>query len=203
MSHSLSTAAPEHTTPSPAPAGAAPDPILLELVDPNGATTGVAEKLSAHRSPGILHRAFSVFLVDGDGRLLLQRRALGKYHSPGVWSNTCCGHPYPQERPLIAALRRVGEELGAAPALLREAGTVTYRHPDPASGLVEHEFNHLFVGRLDVPSDPDPDEVAQVRAVGPGELEELRAAEPFSVWFTTVWDAARPQVRDLVPGAGW
>ncbi|WP_306368172.1 isopentenyl-diphosphate Delta-isomerase [Nocardiopsis sp. CC223A] len=202
MSHSpstsTSTAAPERPDPAPAQ-----DPILLELVDEHGATTGVAEKLSAHRSPGVLHRAFSVFLVDGDGRLLLQRRARGKYHSPGVWSNTCCGHPYPQERPLIAALRRVGEELGTVPALLREAGTVTYHHPDPASGLVEHEFNHLFVGRLDLPAAPDPDEVEEVRAVDPAELERLRVAEPFSVWFTTVWDAARPQVRDLAPGAGW
>jgi isopentenyl-diphosphate delta-isomerase len=70
-------------------------PIMLELVDEDGTTIGTAEKLSAHVAPGRLHRAFSVFLFDEKGRLLLQRRALGKYHSPGVWSNTCCGHPYP------------------------------------------------------------------------------------------------------------
>ncbi|SCE55249.1 isopentenyl-diphosphate delta-isomerase, partial [Streptomyces sp. DfronAA-171] len=74
--------------------------ILLELVDESGATIGTAEKLAAHQPPGQLHRAFSVFLFDREGRLLLQRRALGKYHSPGVWSNTCCGHPVPGRGPL-------------------------------------------------------------------------------------------------------
>ncbi|MET9933122.1 NUDIX domain-containing protein, partial [Streptomyces sp. NPDC006324] len=80
-----------------------PAPIMLELVDEDGRTIGTAEKLTAHQAPGQLHRAFSVFLFDETGRLLLQRRALGKYHSPGVWSNTCCGHPYPGEAPFAAA----------------------------------------------------------------------------------------------------
>ena len=81
-----------HTAPSPAPGGAeAEAPIMLELVDESGVTIGTAEKLSAHLPPGRLHRAFSVFLFDEDGRMLLQRRAMAKYHSPGVWSNTCCG----------------------------------------------------------------------------------------------------------------
>lgn len=89
--------------------------IMLELVDENGTTIGTAEKLAAHQAPGQLHRAFSVFLFDEQGRLLLQRRALGKYHSPGVWSNTCCGHPYPGEAPFAAAARRTYEELGLSP----------------------------------------------------------------------------------------
>src|SRR5690242_12083018 len=119
-------------------AGGAAQPateILLELVDDDGFTIGTAEKLSAHQQPGRLHRAFSVFLFDQQGRLLLQRRALGKYHSPGVWSNTCCGHPYPGEAPFAAAARRTYEELGVSPSLLAEAGTVRYNHPDPDSGL--------------------------------------------------------------------
>lgn len=95
--------------------------ILLELVDEEGNTIGTAEKLAAHQAPGQLHRAFSVFLFDEQGRLLLQRRALGKYHSPGVWSNTCCGHPYPGEAPFAAAARRTYEELGVSPSLLAEA----------------------------------------------------------------------------------
>ena len=102
------------------PAGTpAPGEILLELVDEAGVTIGTAEKLAAHQAPGLLHRAFSVFLFDPRGRLLMQRRALGKYHSPGVWSNTCCGHPYPGESPFAAAARRTHEELGVSPALLR------------------------------------------------------------------------------------
>ncbi|WP_415953486.1 isopentenyl-diphosphate Delta-isomerase [Streptomyces sp. KLOTTS4A1] len=178
--------------------------ILLELVDENGTTIGTAEKLSAHRAPGQLHRAFSVFLFDEQGRLLLQRRALGKYHSPGVWSNTCCGHPYPGEAPFAAAARRVFEELGVSPSLMAEAGTVRYNHPDPDSGLVEQEFNHLFVGMVQSPLRPDPDEVGETAFVTPGELLVRHEQGPFSAWFMTVLDAARPAIRELTgPGAGW
>jgi isopentenyl-diphosphate delta-isomerase len=176
--------------------------ILLELVDDEGRTIGTAEKLSAHQEPGRLHRAFSVFLFDTEGRLLLQRRALGKYHSPGVWSNTCCGHPYPDEQPFVAAARRTAEELGAAPALLREAGTVRYDLPDAASGLIEREWNHLFVGLVTAPLRPDPAEVESTAFVTPEELARLRAERPFSVWFTTVLDAARPAIRELT-GLPW
>lgn len=186
---------------APAPNGAA-DPIMLELVDENGATIGTAEKLSAHRAPGRLHRAFSVFLFDDKGRLLLQRRALGKYHSPGVWSNTCCGHPYPGEQPFVAAARRTAEELGVAPELMREAGTVRYNHPDPASGLVEQEYNHLFVGLVRQPLRPDPEEIAETVFADPAELARLRATGPFSAWFPTVLDAALPAAREVTGGAG-
>jgi isopentenyl-diphosphate Delta-isomerase len=178
-------------------------PIMLELVDENGRTTGTAEKLSAHIAPGRLHRAFSVFLFDDAGRLLLQRRALGKYHSPGVWSNTCCGHPYPGEQPFVAAARRTAEELGVAPALLREAGTVRYNHPDPESGLVEQEWNHLFVGLVGQELRPDPDEVGETSFVTPVDLEELRETGAFSAWFPTVLEAALPEIRELTGDAGW
>ncbi|GAB4085335.1 isopentenyl-diphosphate Delta-isomerase [Myceligenerans cantabricum] len=178
-------------------------PIMLELVDEAGATIGTAEKLSAHRAPGRLHRAFSVFLLDGDGQMLLQRRALSKYHSPGVWSNTCCGHPYPGEPPFSAAARRVGEELGVGPDLMRSAGTVRYNHPDPASGLVEQEFNHLFVGTVQARLRPDPDEVAETWFAGPAGLDRLMAGQPFSAWFPTVLSATRPALRELARDAGW
>ncbi|MFD9791030.1 isopentenyl-diphosphate Delta-isomerase [Streptomyces sp. NPDC059070] len=178
--------------------------ILLELVDESGNTIGTAEKLSAHQAPGRLHRAFSVFLFDPSGKLLLQRRALGKYHSPGVWSNTCCGHPYPGESPFAAAARRTHEELGISPSLLAEAGTVRYNHPDPESGLVEQEYNHLFVGLVQAPVKPDPEEVYETAFVSPQELTALRDRATFSAWFMTVLDAARPAVRELTgPAAGW
>ncbi|AXK32586.1 isopentenyl-diphosphate Delta-isomerase [Streptomyces armeniacus] len=180
------------------------EPIMLELVDEDGRTTGTAEKLAAHVPPGRLHRAFSVFLFDDQGRLLLQRRAPGKYHSPGVWSNTCCGHPYPGEPPFVAAARRVGEELGVTPTLLCEAGTVTYHHPDPSSGLVEREYNHLFAGFVREPLRPDAEEISETVFVTPGELEKRHEAGPFSAWFMTVLNAARPVVRELNgAGAGW
>ncbi|QNP66455.1 isopentenyl-diphosphate Delta-isomerase [Streptomyces genisteinicus] len=183
------------------PNGTAPA-ILLELVDEQGNTIGTAEKLAAHQAPGQLHRAFSVFLFDEQGRLLLQRRALGKYHSPGVWSNTCCGHPYPGEAPFTAAARRTFEELGISPSLLAEAGTVRYNHPDPASGLVEQEFNHLFVGMAQAALRPDPEEVGETVFVTPDELTDLHGRAPFSAWFMTVLDAARPAVRELTGASG-
>ncbi|MCB5164023.1 isopentenyl-diphosphate Delta-isomerase [Streptomyces bambusae] len=189
-----------------APAGIDTDsePIMLELVDEAGNTIGTAEKLSAHQAPGRLHRAFSVFLFDDEGRLLLQQRALGKYHSPGVWSNTCCGHPYPGESPFAAAARRTYEELGLSPALLAEAGTVRYNHPDPASGLVEQEYNHLFVGLAQAKPAVDPSEVGDVAFVTAAELAERHAADPFSAWFMTVLNAARPAIRELTgEEAGW
>ncbi|MGW1277748.1 isopentenyl-diphosphate Delta-isomerase [Streptomyces tsukubensis] len=182
----------------------APPAIMLELVDEHGTTIGTAEKLAAHQPPGQLHRAFSVFLFDERGRLLIQRRALGKYHSPGVWSNTCCGHPYPGEAPFAAAARRTYEELGVSPSLLAEAGTVRYNHPDPDSGLVEQEYNHLFVGMVQGPVAPDPEEIGETVFVTPAELAERHAAAPFSAWFMTVLDAARPAIRELTgPAGGW
>ncbi|MFC9704549.1 MULTISPECIES: isopentenyl-diphosphate Delta-isomerase [unclassified Streptomyces] len=194
---------PEITSNGVQPSGA-PAPIMLELVDEDGTTIGTAEKLAAHQAPGQLHRAFSVFLFDESGRLLLQRRALGKYHSPGVWSNTCCGHPYPGEAPFAAAARRTFEELGVSPTLLAEAGTVRYNHPDPASGLVEQEFNHLFVGLVQAEPRPDPEEIEDTAFVTAAELAERHAAAPFSAWFMTVLDAARPAVRELTgPSGGW
>jgi isopentenyl-diphosphate Delta-isomerase len=192
----------------------------LELVDEAGQTVGVAGKLAAHQAPGHLHRAFSVFLFSPAGEpapgdpapgdqatgplLLLQRRAEVKYHSPGVWSNTCCGHPRPHEDPRAAAVRRVREELGLTSVALTEAGIVRYRHPDPDTGLVEHEYNHLFTGWVSQPPRPDPAEVSATTLVSAADLDRLRASEPFSAWFGTVLEAARPAVRRLTgPGTGW
>jgi isopentenyl-diphosphate delta-isomerase len=189
----------------------------LELVDDAGQTVGVAGKLAAHQAPGHLHRAFSVFLFSaaapGPARygpapsgplMLLQRRAAGKYHSPGVWSNTCCGHPRPREDPRAAAGRRVREELGLASVALTEAGIVRYRHPDPDTGLVEHEYNHLFTGWVSQPPEPDPAEVSATTFVSAADLARLRGREPFSAWFDTVLEAARPALRQLTGSeAGW
>ncbi len=169
---------------------------MLELVDAAGATVGHAEKLAAHEPPGQLHRAFSVFLFDDANHLLLQQRSAHKYHSPLVWSNTCCGHPLPDEPPFLAAARRVYEELGAAPAALTTAGTVTYRHLDTHSGLIEHEFNHLFVGRISRELDPDAAEVAEVAFVDSATLATHDG--PFSAWFDTVLDAARPTIAAVI-----
>ncbi|GIG61353.1 isopentenyl-diphosphate Delta-isomerase [Longispora fulva] len=162
--------------------------IMVELVDEAGTPTGEAEKLAAHVAPGRLHRAFSVFLFDAEGRMLLQRRADGKYHSPGVLSNACCGHPLVGEDPAVSAARRTVEELGVEPPELTPAGTVTY-HLELADAMTEREYNHLFVGRLTGACRPDPAEVSEVRFVTRPELEAL-GADALSRWFPVVWAAA-------------
>jgi isopentenyl-diphosphate delta-isomerase len=170
---------------------------MVELVDSTGRARGEAEKLAAHQAPGQLHRAFSVFLFRPDGKMLVQQRALAKYHSPGVWSNACCGHPEPGEDTLAAAARRTAEELGCAPPQLSEAGTVTYRLTDEATGLVEHEFNHLFVGRSPQSLAPDPAEVQATRYLTLDELAQSRRHQQWSVWFGTVLGAAWPAIEEL------
>lgn len=171
---------------------------LLELVDEHGRTVGTAGKHDAHRAPGRLHRAFSVFLLAPDGRMLLQRRAGTKYHSPGVWSNACCGHPLPGEAPARAAARRTGQELGLQVAAheLVEVGQVLYRHLDPASGLVEHERTHVFTGVLCGDPRPDPGEVGAVALVDPPHLARLVREGPVSVWFGDVLRTAVPALDD-------
>jgi isopentenyl-diphosphate Delta-isomerase len=184
--------------------GAAPArPILVELVSDQGIATGTLEKIAAHQPPGRLHRAFSVFLLAPDGRLLLQRRAMSKYHSPGAWSNSCCGHPDPAEPPFIGAARRIAAELGVPPAALSEAGTVTYHHADPISGLAEREFNHLFTGLIRQAPRPAAAEVSEVLFAHPHELARLRGSRPFSAWFNTVFEAVRPRLRELAATSGW
>ncbi len=170
---------------------------VLELMDRAGRALGAAEKLAAHQTPGKLPRAFSVFLFAPDGRMLVQQRAQGKYHSPGVWPNACCGHPAPGEAPFVAAVGKVVAELGAAPRSPQETGTVTYQLTYEASGLVEYEFNHLFVERSPRPLDPDSEEVRATRYPPWDELEEARRKEPWSVWFDTVLDAAWPAIEKL------
>lgn len=174
-----------------------PGEPLIELVDEHGRTLGQMPKLAAHEPPGKLHRAVSIFLVDSRGRLLLQRRASSKYHSGGLWSNTCCSHPAPGEEPADAAARRVNEELGIDPAELTEAGTTVYHVSDPVSGLVEREWNHLFVGYALQTPDPDPLEVEDWASVPLDELMGVGPDPAFTAWFPRVLEAVLPSLGGL------
>lgn len=113
------------------------------LVDESDNETGTAEKMHAHRE-GLLHRAFSVFIFNEDGEMMLQRRALNKYHSPGLWSNTCCSHPQPGEETEDAAHRRLKEEMGFD-CKLETKGTFIYK-VQFENGLIEHELDHIYTG---------------------------------------------------------
>ena len=147
----------------------------LILVGESGRARGAAGKTEVHRR-GLLHRAFSIFLVDGDGRLLVQRRAPGKYHSAGLWGNSCCGHPRPGERTATAAARRLAEELGAA-VPLRQVFFVRYR-ADVGPEMVENELVHVFFGRAPDALRPDPDEVAETAFLSWDELGRAAAGRP-------------------------
>ena len=152
------------------------------LVDEHDVRIGVAPKLTAHVQ-GRLHRAFSVFVFDPAGRMLLQRRAAGKYHSAGLWSNAACGHPRPGEQTEAAAARRLHEEMGVRCAL-QHRGTLVYR-AEVGSGLVEHEVDHIFVGVYGGEPLPSRDEVAEWRWVDAATLHREAAASPerYTAWF--------------------
>ena len=158
---------------------------LLVLVDGLDREVGTATKRQAHVE-GMLHRAFSVVLVRDCGdswEILLSRRAEGKYHSGGLWANSCCSHPRAGEDIIEAGYRRVREELGCDSSGLREIAAFVYR-AEFESGLVEHEYDHVLLGRFEGELEPDSSEVDGVRWVGIDELASELAEQPkqFCAW---------------------
>ena len=162
------------------------------LVDAQDREVGTLEKLAAHRNGGLLHRAFSVFIVDPQGRWLLQQRAAGKYHFPNLWTNACCSHPRPGEQTAAAAHRRLREELGFDCDLV-ERFQFEYKATSAAEGLTEHEYDHVFTGVFSGAVQPDPAEVAAVRWVEPAGLDrEVREhPERFTPWFKIALERVR------------
>jgi len=152
------------------------------LVDVNDRQTGVMEKMKAHEQ-GILHRAFSVFIFNRKGEMLLQQRAIVKYHSGGLWTNACCSHPYPAEETIMAAQRRLKEELGFETAIEKVFDFV-YK-ADFDNGLTEHEFDHVFVGQYDGVIDFNKDEVNDVCYRNVPEIRNSLQTEPqrYTAWF--------------------
>lgn len=164
--------------------GPSDDPGELVLVDRNDREVGTSTKLAAHQPPGQLHRALSAFVLHDDG-VLLQRRAASKYHFPGLWSNSCCTHPRPGEDTVAAGERRLHEELGLR-CRLTHVGSFTYRAVDPVSGLVEHELDHVLVGRSSADPDPNPDEADETMVMDLDELDASleRHPERYTPWLT-------------------
>lgn len=144
-------------------------------------------KIEAHRPPGMLHRAVSVYVVSPGGAVLLQRRAMPKYHFPGLWTNACCSHPGAEETVEAAGKRRLVEEMGLA-AEPRSVGSFIYRAEDPDSGLVEHELDHVLLACCDVDPTPDPAEAEDWRWIERRELDDRlnRAPHLFTPWFPRV-----------------
>ncbi|WP_430883448.1 isopentenyl-diphosphate Delta-isomerase [Fusibacter sp. JL216-2] len=156
------------------------------LVDENDKATGQMEKMEAHHK-GVLHRAFSVFLHDGNGNVLLQRRALSKYHSGGLWTNACCSHPRQGESVEKAAHRRLMEELGVD-CPVKEVSTFLYR-AELDKGMIEHEFDHVLTGVIDPDDFPfNPEEVDSVDWMAFDNLVEDIEKNPskYTVWFQII-----------------
>jgi isopentenyl-diphosphate delta-isomerase len=152
------------------------------LVDEHDRQTGIMDKMEVHEK-GLLHRAFSIFIFNSKGEMLLQQRAAGKYHSPLLWTNTCCSHPLPGEEVQDAATRRLEEEMGFQTPL-RKAFSFIYQTSFD-NGLTEHEFDHVFVGTYDGLVSPDAAEVAHYNYVKPDLIEANIAAHPqhYTEWF--------------------
>ncbi|MGI8508406.1 MAG: isopentenyl-diphosphate Delta-isomerase [Gemmatimonadaceae bacterium] len=155
------------------------------LVDENNVAIGTAEKLDAHLA-GSLHRAFSVVVVSSQGDLLLQQRAGAKYHSGGLWSNTCCGHPRPGEDTISAAQRRLREEMGISCTLAFCAAFVYRAEVDES--LIEHEYDQVLLGVYDGEPLPDPSEVMAWRWSDAHSVAVGIASQPerYTAWLPLV-----------------
>ncbi len=152
------------------------------LVDEQDVLTGTMEKMEAHEK-ALLHRAFSVFVFNDREEMLLQQRAFEKYHSGGLWTNSCCSHPRPGEDTQAAAMRRLREEMGFETALTKIFDFV-YK-ADFSNGLTEHEFDHVFVGHYDGKILPDSKEVHDFAFMSMPDIAEAlrKTPERFTAWF--------------------
>ncbi|MDP4087999.1 MAG: isopentenyl-diphosphate Delta-isomerase [Bacillota bacterium] len=156
-------------------------------VDKNDKELGPIEKIEAHNK-GVLHRAFSIFIINSRKELLLQKRNITKYHSAGLWTNTCCSHPRYGEELREAAYRRLREEMGFT-CELRERFSFLY-NVEFENGLSENEYDHVFVGTYDGEVIPDENEVEAYRWVTAAELESDITRNPhlYTFWFKSVFN---------------
>ncbi len=152
------------------------------LVDEQDKPLGTMEKMEAHQK-GVLHRAFSVFIFNDKGELLLQKRASTKYHSAGLWTNTCCSHPYPGEETLAAAKRRLKEEMGMDALLIHKTSFVYKTKFD--NGLTEHEFDHVFIGNYNENPVLNEDEAEEYKWVDLNKVKEdvKKFPQNYTSWF--------------------
>ncbi len=154
----------------------------LILVDENDVPLGTAEKMEAHEK-ALLHRAFSVFIFNSKGEMLLQQRAINKYHSGGLWTNACCSHPYVEQDTLAAAEKRLQEEMGFSTSLIKSFEFVYKANFE--NGLTEYEYDHVFIGKYDGPIAADKDEVEDFCFMSIPALKESIELYPqkYTEWF--------------------
>lgn len=167
------------------------DMTQVILVDENDKPVGVSEKMKAHVE-GMLHRAFSIFIFNDQGEMLLQQRALNKYHSGGLWTNACCSHPAPGEETMVAAKRRLSEELGFAVSI-EEVFDFVYK-TDFDNGLTEYEFDHVYAGQYDGEINFNEQEVMDIAYKSISAIKQLLQSNPqiFTAWFYLAF----PKIED-------
>lgn len=166
------------------------------LVDSEDREIGVMEKLEAHRK-GLLHRAFSIFLFNGKGEMLLQKRAESKYHCGGLWSNACCSHPQPDKDIQWCLQEKLYQELRIS-AHLQKAFSLTYR-AELDNGLTEFEYDHIYIGQFEGELHPNPKEVSSYRYVSIDSIaDELKSKpEVFTPWFKILFEPLRTHYAQL------
>lgn len=157
------------------------------LVNKRDKQIGTEEKIKAHRE-GKLHRAFSIFIFNSKGELLIQRRAKTKYHAPGLWANTCCSHPRPGKNLKTEAEKRLKEEMGIICNIKEVFSTIYNTKNEKYGGLFEHEFDHIFIGKSNANPNPDKEEVEDWKWIKTGELKKDIKKNPkkYASWFKLI-----------------
>ncbi len=157
------------------------------LVDTNDQQIGLMPKMEAHEK-ALLHRAFSVFVMNSKGEIMLQQRAAHKYHTPNLWTNTCCSHQRDGETNIQAGKRRLMEEMGFV-VDLKEIFSFIYKAPFD-NGLTEHEFDHVMVGYYEGEPNINPEEVKAWKWMAPEAVKAAIATNPdeYTAWFKIIFD---------------
>lgn len=181
------------------------------MVDEDNNPVGTGEKMEVHRR-GLLHRCFSIMIYNSKREVLLQRRALSKYHCPGLWSNACCSHPLPGDHLLLAAKRRLKEEMGIS-VPLKEMG-VEFIYRVKVGDLIEYEYDHVLYGQFDGDPKPNANEADGWKWMGFNDLRNAMKSDPeaYTPWFRLIISQGdndaeqipvqrleRYEVRKLVP----
>ena len=158
--------------------------ILVDVLDKQ---IGLMPKLEAHEK-GVLHRAFSVFIFNNKGELMLQRRALSKYHSPGLWTNTCCSHQRDGESNILAAKRRLNEEMGFSTELIEKTSFIYKANFD--NGLTEHELDHIIVGKYNHSPVINSSEVDSWKWMSMEDIRNNINDQPhnYTAWFKIIFE---------------
>ncbi len=167
------------------------------LVDENDRQLGLMEKIEAHEK-ALLHRAFSVFILNSDNQLMLQQRALTKYHSPGLWTNTCCSHQRDGEATIDAAKRRLQEEMGFVTALTEKFSFIYKASFD--NGLTEHEFDHVLVGYYEGVPLLNTDEAHDWKWMSIDAIKQDIIQDPnnYTPWFKIIFDKFYQEIHTFI-----